>query len=529
LELDLAVAQGKNYLRRARFRPPARVSLGRGAECTVRLELDGLPEHHDLLVLQEEGSELRFTADMKVQMIIGNSPVPTEELIASGLAVAAGAAYRVTLNQGAKVAVRLADEHKILLKLTAPSPGEPVEILVEAGADVRCDRCSTLMPAAIVAHGAMSACPSCGLLNRIELRPADDSPAVPPPPDPEDLAGVDLPTFDAMSVLGKDALASLADAAADPELGGSDDPIEGTEPDGAERPAELTDGAEADRDGEVDGSTDAAGPVGSDEAAGPDEAVGAAAHPAPPAPPEEDDYVDPYAETAHSMSILPHPDHAAAAANLKPMPPKRTELGPQSRAPSPSLRPLPHAPKAGSGGEELESRAAGPSVADGPSRSGAPKPLPMPPKRSSKPQVGSGVRSSAAPQSKPKPQMPPPPPNPDSEELPRSVRTPSGPVLVMKERGSPNYETRKVDQLISTDSEVDALIERSDTFFAMDEEEDEEELSTFEAPAEAPESREAEPDASPLPDAARPIPWLWIAVAAIAIGGIAGIAALLLS
>jgi len=227
LELELAVTRARTYLIRAVFAAGARVTVGRGVDSVLRFDDDVLPDCHELFRLGGDGAGLRFGRDMRVELARDGRILTTPDLESQGLAAVDGDQLRVPLAKGVKGLVRFG-ELGLLFKVqearrmpVRPTPADASE----------CAACAAELKHVLVGGGALTPCPSCGVLNEVGgeidpdgpltedvddtvsdlgsparssledvVQPFDDlstgsSPSVPGDVDP---AGADLPTFDAI-------------------------------------------------------------------------------------------------------------------------------------------------------------------------------------------------------------------------------------------------------------------------------------------------------------------------------------------
>jgi hypothetical protein len=170
LELELAVARGRDYLVRAVFRPPAVVSIGTNPRATIALPDAALPDFHELLHLGERGSRLVFESAMHVEMQVDGEIEPADQLIARGLAKETRDGWTFPLTPGSKGLARFG-ALRVLLKVKAPRDATIWNVSPESGPC--CGGCGGNLKWALQSAGALSPCQRCGDLNRIEGSIAD--------------------------------------------------------------------------------------------------------------------------------------------------------------------------------------------------------------------------------------------------------------------------------------------------------------------------------------------------------------------
>ena len=169
LELELAVARGREYLVRVVFRPPAVVSIGTNPRASITLPDAALPDFHELLHLGPT-SWLAFDSDMRVEMQAGGAIADTAALIDKRHAREAREGWRLGLHVGSKGLVRFG-ELRLLLKVRAARDATIWSVSPDGGPS--CGGCGTGLRWTLPAAGAMSPCPKCGDLNRLEGSIAD--------------------------------------------------------------------------------------------------------------------------------------------------------------------------------------------------------------------------------------------------------------------------------------------------------------------------------------------------------------------
>ncbi len=243
LELELAVARGREYLARAVFRPRATVSIGTNPRAAVSLPEDVLPDYLDLLRLDAGGGWLSFEASTRLELMTAAGARDARSLIEGGGARETADGWEVAIGSGARGIVHFGDL-RILLKLGAQKERTIWNSPIAEGA--ACGGCGAPLPWAVSGGGALTPCRGCGDLNRVEgdqaalekgktavipvmpqataprgptatsartvIMAATDAraaslPPAPPKPKPTPIAprvgsprGADLPTFDAIQV-----------------------------------------------------------------------------------------------------------------------------------------------------------------------------------------------------------------------------------------------------------------------------------------------------------------------------------------
>ncbi len=229
VEVELAVAKGEAYLYKVRFRPSSILTVGTNPMTAITLDGDGVPAFLEFLNITSEGVLLRFTPDIRVEVLSGNEVLATQALISGGYANRAGDAYGVELETGSKAVVRLGG-HKLMIKVDVPTGQDVLMVNAASAGEAACGRCGTRLRLVLAGGGALTPCAACGALNRVtlastkqqqleeqatrvaipsgaadDLEAADDSqPNLADVVDPGSSTGraiADLPTFDAISVL----------------------------------------------------------------------------------------------------------------------------------------------------------------------------------------------------------------------------------------------------------------------------------------------------------------------------------------
>jgi len=168
-EIELAVARGREYLVRVVFRPPAVVSIGTNPRASVTLPDAALPDFHELLHLGP-ASWLAFDTGMRLEMQVRGAIEDTNRLIELGHAREAREGWRLPLQVGSKGLVRFGDL-RVLLKVRPARDATIWSVSPDGGP--RCGGCGTQLRWTLPAAGALSGCPKCNDLNRVEGSIAD--------------------------------------------------------------------------------------------------------------------------------------------------------------------------------------------------------------------------------------------------------------------------------------------------------------------------------------------------------------------
>ncbi len=164
LEVELAVARDREYLVRAVFRAPAVVSIGTDPRAEVTLPDDQLPEHFDLIHLDDRGSFLAFESDMQIEWQVDGAIRPTAELMEAHLADETPDGWQLGLDAGSKGLVRFGPL-RILLKVQTPR-----DLTIWSASDdggPACGGCGAPLKWALASPVALSPCQRCGDLNRV--------------------------------------------------------------------------------------------------------------------------------------------------------------------------------------------------------------------------------------------------------------------------------------------------------------------------------------------------------------------------
>jgi len=240
LEVELAVAKGDAFLYKVRFRPSSILTVGTNPMTAVTLEGDDVPDFLEFLNITTDGVLLRFTPDVRVEVLSGAQVLTTQTLLDDGFAKRVGDAFGVDLSVGSKAVLRLGG-HKLMIKVDVQSSDDVLMVQAEDEDEASCGRCGTRLRLVLAGGGALTPCAACGVLNRVTLAstkqqqledqatrvampssgapaPADDKAEAPPnlvdkidPGSSTGRAVADLPTFDAISVL-KDGAADADEA-----------------------------------------------------------------------------------------------------------------------------------------------------------------------------------------------------------------------------------------------------------------------------------------------------------------------------
>ena len=230
LEVELAVAKGDAFLYKVRFRPSSILTAGTNPMTAVTLGGEGVPDFLEFLNITTDGVLLRFTPDVRVEVLSGAQVLSTEALLDDGFAKSVGDAFGVDLAVGSKAVIRLGG-HKLMIKVDIPASDDVLMVQAEDEDEASCGRCGTRLRLVLAGGGALTPCAACGALNRVTLASTKQqqledqatrvampsSPAAAPPEheaerssnladnvDPGSSTGraiADLPTFDAISVL----------------------------------------------------------------------------------------------------------------------------------------------------------------------------------------------------------------------------------------------------------------------------------------------------------------------------------------
>jgi len=240
VEVELGVARDDAFLYKVRFRPSSILTVGTNPMTTITLEGDTIPDFLEFLNITSDGVLLRFTPEIRVEVLSGSEVLSTEALLDGGYAKRVGDAHGVELDVGSKAVIRLGG-FKMMVKVDIPSGGDILVVNAESENKATCGRCGTRLRLVLAGGGALTPCAACGALNRVTLAstkqqqleeqatrvampstaaPEADEPSEPSSPnladvvDPGSSTGraiADLPTFDAISVL-KDGGAGADDA-----------------------------------------------------------------------------------------------------------------------------------------------------------------------------------------------------------------------------------------------------------------------------------------------------------------------------
>ena len=169
LELEIAVARGREYLVRVLFRPPSVVSVGTNPRASITLPDASLPDFHELLHLGPT-SWLAFDTGMDLEMQVAGAIMDTGQLIDRGLALEAREGWRLPLHTESKGLIRFG-ELRVLLKARSARDATIWSVSPEGGAC--CGGCGSVLRWTLQALAALSPCPKCGDLNRVEGSIAD--------------------------------------------------------------------------------------------------------------------------------------------------------------------------------------------------------------------------------------------------------------------------------------------------------------------------------------------------------------------
>lgn len=164
LEIELAVARGREYLVRAVFRAPCVVTIGTSPRSSITLPDASLPEYHELIHLGPS-SWLSFESDSQVEMQVGGVIRTAAQLIEQGLAEEGTEGWRLPLEPGSKGLVRFG-ALRVLVKARACSDAT-IWSVSQAGGPL-CGGCGGALTWALTTGGALSPCQRCGDLNRVE-------------------------------------------------------------------------------------------------------------------------------------------------------------------------------------------------------------------------------------------------------------------------------------------------------------------------------------------------------------------------
>ncbi len=236
LEIEIAVARGDAYLYRARFRPATILTVGSNPMTTINISGEDVPDFHELLRLSEDGALLRFTPDVRVDMLgVGGVVLSNDALIDQDIARPSGEGYALRLESGSKVVVRMG-LHKLMLKVEPLATAAVRALKLGATEDARCPSCGRIQSLALTTGGAITVCEGCGAFTQflraggaqaqleagatqigvssgLAIGASSSARAsMPPPPSHDDLRGADLPTFDAIQVFKEDEGLKTMDA-----------------------------------------------------------------------------------------------------------------------------------------------------------------------------------------------------------------------------------------------------------------------------------------------------------------------------
>jgi len=230
LEVELAVAKGEAFLYKVRFRPSSILTVGTNPMTAVTLDGEGVPDFLEFLNITTDGVLLRFTPDVRVEVLSGAQVLTTQALIDDGFAKRVGDAFGVDLAVGSKAVLRLGG-HKLMIKVDIPTSDDVLMVQATSEDDATCGRCGTRLRLVLAGGGALTPCAACGALNRVTLASTKQQqledqatrvaiPTTPvadqPQDEPETASNLaenidpgsstgravgDLPTFDAISVL----------------------------------------------------------------------------------------------------------------------------------------------------------------------------------------------------------------------------------------------------------------------------------------------------------------------------------------
>ncbi len=231
VEVELSVAKDEAFVCKVRFRPSSILTVGTNPMTAITLEGDGIPDFLEFLNINSDGVLLRFTADVRVEVLSGAEVLTTDDLVDGGYAKRVGDAHGVDLEVGSKAVLRLGG-YKLMLKVDVPSEEDVLVVSAPALDEAACARCGTRLRLVLAGGGALTPCAACGALNRVTLastrqqqledqatrvaipsnasKPMDEEQGTPNVVDALDPGsstgrGVgDLPTFDAISVLKSD-------------------------------------------------------------------------------------------------------------------------------------------------------------------------------------------------------------------------------------------------------------------------------------------------------------------------------------
>ena len=168
VEVELAVAKGEAYLYKVRFRPSSILTVGTNPMTAITLDGDGVPAFLEFLNITSDGVLLRFTPDIRVEVLSGNEVLATQALISGGFANRAGDAYGVELESGSKAVIRLGG-HKLMIKVDVPTGQDVLMVNASSVNEAACGRCGTRLRLVLAGGGALTPCAACGALNRVTL------------------------------------------------------------------------------------------------------------------------------------------------------------------------------------------------------------------------------------------------------------------------------------------------------------------------------------------------------------------------
>lgn len=164
-EIEVVAIRGREPLFRAVYRAPTVVSLGTNPRASVSLPDGSLPDHLDLLRLDEGQSYLRFESDTIVEADLGSGPKKGRELIAAKVAREGREGWTLDLQVGHRGLVQFG-ELRFLWRVLSRRPGE--ERITRGGERPACVQCAAAIPGLSLAPTALHPCGRCGTLNRLD-------------------------------------------------------------------------------------------------------------------------------------------------------------------------------------------------------------------------------------------------------------------------------------------------------------------------------------------------------------------------
>jgi hypothetical protein len=166
LEVEVAVARGKEFLARVVFRPPHGFSIGSSNEATITIPDSPLRGLTEILTFDDGRPTLLFTDDSRLEVDADGARLSVAELLGSGMAEAGAEQHTLPLAEGVR-AVFLFGSLKLLIKVRAALDVSVWNLpLGDVGT---CGGCgSKILWLPTTTSGALIPCSECGDLNRFE-------------------------------------------------------------------------------------------------------------------------------------------------------------------------------------------------------------------------------------------------------------------------------------------------------------------------------------------------------------------------